>query len=235
MYVQKYLVDQGLCSRGEAESLLREGLILVNGKKAKPGIPLSPASIAGRPTDDVVTLAPKALALLTKKTTVAIYKPRGIVCSEVESEGRNVFDIFPQFKHLNTIGRLDKESEGLLLLSNDGLITKRITGDTHDVEKEYEVIVQEHVSNTKLVLMAEGIMLSDGQTLPAQVRAVSRHSFILILREGRNRQIRRMCGALNLTVSSLKRIRIGQLTLGTLRPGNFRKLTFEEISALRNK
>jgi pseudouridine synthase len=225
MYVQKYLVEKAICSRKEAEVFLREGLILINGKKAKPGVPLSPT--------DVVTLAPQAEKRLREKITIAIYKPRGIVCSNVEEEGRTVFDLFPQFKNLNTVGRLDKESEGLLLLSNDGLITKRITGDTHDVEKEYEVEVQEHVSNMKLVPIAEGLMLSDGQTLPAKVHATSRHSFRIILREGRNRQIRRMCGAVDLTVTSLKRIRIGELTLGTLRPGNFRKLEPEEVEMLR--
>ena len=226
MYVQKYLVEKAICSSKEAEVFLREGLILVNGKKAKPGVPLSPT--------DTVTLTPAAQRRLREKVTVAIYKPRGIVCSNVQEEGRTVFDIFPQFKHLNTIGRLDKESEGLLLLSNDGLITKRITGDTHDVEKEYEVKVQEHVSNTRLAPMAEGIMLSDGQTLPATVEATSRHSFRIVFREGRNRQIRRMCGAIDLTVTSLKRLRIGELTLGTLKPGNFRKLTLEEIQSLRD-
>lgn len=226
MYVQKYLVEKAICSRKEAEVFLRAGLILVNGKVAKPGVPLSPT--------DVVTLLPAAQTKLNQKVTVAIYKPRGIVCSNVQEEGKTVFDIFPQFKHLNTIGRLDKESEGLLLLSNDGLITKRVTGDTHDVEKEYEVTVQEHVSNVKLAPMVEGIMLADGITLPAQVQATSRHSFRIILHEGRNRQIRRMCGAINLTVADLKRVRIGDITLGTLKPGNFRKLTPEEIADLRN-
>lgn len=226
MYVQKYLVEKAICSRKEAEAFLREGLILINGKKAQPGVPLSPA--------DVITLSPEALSRLAKKITIIIYKPRGIVCSNVQEEGKTVFDILPQYKHLNTVGRLDKESEGLLLLSNDGLITKRVTGDTHDVEKEYEITVQEHVSNEKLAPMAEGIMLADGITLPTNVRAIGKHSFRIILHEGRNRQIRRMCGAINLTVTSLKRIRIGQLTIGTLKPGNFRKLTSEEIATLRN-
>lgn len=225
MYVQKYLVEKAICSRKEAEAFLRAGLIFVNGKRAEPGVPLSPA--------DTVTLAPAAQKKLDQKVTIAIYKPRGIVCSNVEEEGKTVFDIFPQFSHLNMVGRLDKESEGLLLLSNDGLITKRVTGDTHEVEKEYEVQVQEYVSNTILTPMAEGVMLSDGQTLPAKIHATSKHSFRITLREGRNRQIRRMCGAINLTVNSLKRFRIGELTLGTLKPGNFRKLTPEEIKKLR--
>lgn len=225
MYVQKYLVEKAICSRKEAEAFLRAGLIFINGKRAVPGVPLSPT--------DVVTLAPAAQNKLDQKVTIVIYKPRGVVCSNVEEEGRTVFDLLPQFSHLNMVGRLDKESEGLLLLSNDGLITKRVTGDTHEVEKEYEVTVQEYVSNAKLAPMAEGVMLSDGITLPAQVNAITKHSFRIILHEGRNRQIRRMCGAIGLTVTSLKRLRIESLTLGSLKPGNFRKLTPQEIQTLR--
>lgn len=227
MYVQKYLVEKAICSRKEAEVFLREGLIFVNGKKAQPGVPLSPT--------DVVTLAPAAEKRLGEKTTIAIYKPRGVVCSIGEDEGTTIFDIFPQFKHLNIVGRLDKESEGLLLLSNDGLITKAVTGDTHQVEKEYDVTVQEHISTQKMAPMMDSTLTLDDQALlPVKIKVITKHSFNIILQEGKNRQIRRMCGAFNLSVTHLKRIRIGEITLGTLKPGNFRKLTPEEISDLRN-
>ncbi len=227
MIVQKYLVSKNICSRREAEIFLREGLIFVNGKKAVPGIPLSPT--------DVVTLAPAAEKRLGEKTTVAIYKPRGVVCSIGQDEGTQIFDLFPKFKHLNIVGRLDKESEGLLLLSNDGLITKAVTGDTHQVEKEYDVTVQEHISKEKLAPMMDNtFLLNDEPLLPVKIKVTSKHSFNIILQEGKNRQIRRMCGAYNLTVSHLKRIRIGQITIGSLKSGNFRKLTEEEIQELRN-
>lgn len=226
MYVQKYLVEKAICSRKEAEVFLRAGLIFVNGKRAKPGVPLSPT--------DVVTLAPAAEKQLGEKTTIAIYKPRGVVCSIGSDEGTTIFDLFPKFRKLNIVGRLDKESEGLLLLSNDGLITKAVTGDTHQVEKEYEVVVQEHISKEKLAPMAEETLALDGsQLLPVHIKVTSKHSFTIILHEGKNRQIRRMCGMFNLTVTSLKRIRIGELTLGSMKPGNFRKLTGEEIAQLR--
>lgn len=227
MFVQKYLVQQGICSRREAEAFLREGLIYINGKKAIPGVPLQDT--------DVVTLSDRAMQKLGAKTTVAIYKPRGIVCSIEEDVGESVFDAFPQFRKLNIVGRLDKESEGLLLLSDDGLVTKAVTGEAHDVEKEYLVTVQEYISNAKLEPLARGVILQDGPTLPAQVHATSKHSFNIILREGRNRQIRRMCGKIGLTVLELKRIRIGTIELKDLKPGNYRKLTQEEINSLKQE
>lgn len=225
MIVQKYLVQKGVCSRREAEAMLRAGQIFVNGKKAIPGKPLG--------SSDVVTIDPAAQKKLDAKITVVIYKPRGVMCSRVRTEGKNVFDVFPQWKKLNTVGRLDKESEGLLLLSNDGLITKRVTGDTHEIEKEYEVTTQEEVFLGKLQPMTEGMLLNDGPTLPAPVKVIDRYAFRIILHEGRNRQIRRMCAALGLAVTSLKRIRIGSLKLGGLKSGESRPLTSQEVGELR--
>lgn len=226
MLIQKYLVEKGVCSRREAEAFLKAGLLFINGEKAKPGVPLNP--------DDVVTLAPAAKMKLDTKITVAMYKPRGIMCSTNSREGRNVFDIFPEYKNLNMVGRLDKESEGLLLLSNHGLVTKKVTGDTHETEKEYEVTTQEKVFLGKLKPMIDGMELSDGSTLPAKVEVVNNHMFRISIREGRNHQIRRMCAELGLSVLSLKRIRIGSIRLGNLRPGHSRKLTQEELEEMLN-
>ncbi|MBI3255430.1 MAG: rRNA pseudouridine synthase [Candidatus Andersenbacteria bacterium] len=225
MIVQKYLVQQGICSRREAEALLKAGHIYVNGKPARPGVPLEPT--------DVVTIDSAGQTKLDTKMTVAIYKPRGVMCTTSEKEGMNVFQVFPEYNNLHLVGRLDKESEGLLLLSNDGLITKQVTGDLHTTEKEYEVTVLEKVFAGKLKPMQDGMKLADRPTLPAQVWVLDNHTFRIILREGRNRQIRRMCGALNLTVETLKRIRIGQIELDEMEPGQSRKLTAEEIQTLK--
>lgn len=224
MIVQKYLVQQGICSRKEADDFLRAGLIYVNGEKAVPGKPLEPT--------DVVTLDPTVQKALDAKITVAIYKPRGIMCSRAKEEGKNIFDIFPQYKHLNAVGRLDKESEGLLLLSNHGLITKQVTGDTHSTEKEYAITTAEEVFVGKLEPMVKGMTLNDGPTLPAHIEVIHKHAFRITLREGRNRQIRRMCGQLGLTVTSLKRIRIGHISLGDMHPGDSRQLTVAEVKNL---
>lgn len=225
MIVQKYLVQKSICSRREAENLLRNKLIYVNGKPAIPGVPLLPT--------DIVTIDEQAAQELKKKITVAIYKPRGIMCSRSENEGTNVFDIFPQWQALNAVGRLDKESEGLLLLSNDGLVTKAVTGDTHATEKEYEVTTVEEVFAGKLKRMESPMMLSDELTLPAKVTVINKHTFRIILHEGKNRQIRRMCGQLNLTITSLKRIRIRNIHLGLLQPGEGRELTSPEVQTLK--
>lgn len=225
MIVQKYLVAQGICSRREAEELLKAGHIYVNGQKARPGVPLQDS--------DVVTVDSQGQAKLNSKITVAIYKPRGVMCTRSEKEGMNVFDVFPTWKHLHLVGRLDKESEGLLLLSNDGLITKQVTGNLHTTEKEYEVTTLEKVFAGKLQPMRNGMRLTDGLTLPAQVWVLDSHTFRIILKEGRNRQIRRMCGALNLTVTTLKRIRIGKIELGEMEVGKSRKLTTQEVQELK--
>lgn len=224
MQIQRYLALQGVCSRREAEKFLKAGLVTINGRVATPGTQAEEG--------DVVALLPAAQKTMERKMTVAIYKPRGIVCSYDKTEGKTVFEEFPEFRHLNTVGRLDKESEGLLLLSNDGLITKRVTGIERDIEKEYEVGTQETLPPAKLRPMERGVHLDDGVTLPAKVAIVNRNLFRIILREGRNRQIRRMCDTLRLTVVSLKRIRIGTILLGDMVPGDSRKLSTAEFKSL---
>ncbi|HSX24844.1 MAG TPA: pseudouridine synthase [Candidatus Andersenbacteria bacterium] len=226
MFVQKYLVEKAICSRKEAEVFLRQGLILVNGKKAQPGVPLNKT--------DVVTLDPALEQQLQTKQTIAIYKPRGVVCSIGSDTGPTIQTTFPRYKHLNIVGRLDKDSEGLLLLSNDGLITKAVTGDTHQVEKEYIVEVQEKINEQRISQLAKPMKLKVGITKPAIIELLDSHSFRIILQEGKNRQIRRMCGKIHLTVIALKRIRIGNITLGDMRPKETRKLTSEETTTLKN-
>lgn len=225
MIVQKYLAEQGICSRKEADAFLRAGHIFVNGSPAVPGSPIEPT--------DTVTLSSEAQRILDAKETVAVYKPRGVVCSLGDGEGTSVHDAFPQYRHLPVVGRLDKESEGLLLLSNDGLVTKAVTGDTHTVEKEYEVTVRETISQEKLAPMETGLTLSDGPTLPATVSVLNNHTFRIILKEGRNRQIRRMCGAIGLTVETLKRIRIGDIQIEDMQPGEARELHQKEVALLK--
>ncbi len=213
MRIQKYLSQKGIMSRREAEEYIRQGKILLNGNLVKEmGVQIDPEKdkieVLRRPED--------------KKITVAVYKPRGIVCSKNPAEGKSVFDIFPQFAHLNTVGRLDKESEGLLLLSNDGVVTAKITSQDHLVEKEYEVTTREPVMPNHLKKMEAGIILDGKKTLPAKAERLTRNSFSLILREGRNHQIRRMADLVHLTIERLVRVRIGNITLSGLTPGKSR-------------
>lgn len=227
--IQKYLSEQGICSRRQAEAFIEQGLVLVNGKVVREqGVQIDPEH-------DVVTLAKTAAKKLETTTTIAVHKPRGIASSRITSEGKNIFDLLPQFGHLNIVGRLDKESEGLLILSNNGPLARAITGDEHSTEKEYVVTVREHVSDAKLKSLEPGIELEDGPTLPAVIRRTGPHSFRIILREGRKHQIRRMCNFLHYTVESLKRVRVGNITLGNLASGSYRELTREEVSGLVEK
>jgi len=227
MRIQKYLSQEGICSRREAEKLMLEGKVLVNGKIVRElGTQIDP-------TKDVVKVESSKSESGKGKITVIVNKPRGIVCSKSSEEGETIFELLPQCKDLNIVGRLDKTSEGLLMLTNDGVVARRVTGEEHSMEKEYEVDVREKVNPSKLKFFDRGMILEDGPTLPAKTRMLDNHSFRVILREGRKHQIRRMCEKLHLTVTRLKRIRIGPIMLDNLKPGASRPLTKNEVASLR--
>ena len=228
MRIQKYLSEQGVASRREAEKLIKAGLVKLNGVVVREmGVQMDPAK-------DKITVSPVRPGA-TAKTTIALNKPRGIACSTVQTEGKTVHDAYPQFKHLNIVGRLDKASEGLLLLSDDGLVTKAVTGDKHLVEKEYQVVVREDVNAGRLKSLEPGIVLEDGPTLPCTTKFLNKHAFLITLREGRKHQISRMCEYLHLTVVRLLRVRIGPIDLDHMKSGTFRTLTAAEIQRLKHR
>lgn len=227
MRIQKYLSEKKILSRREATDYIKKGLIKLNGKVTREtGIQIDPQK-------DRVEILPVAKNLMSEKITVAVYKSRDIVSSKIKAEGKTIFELLPEFENLNAVGRLDKDSEGLILLSNDGAVTNAVTGDKHTIEKEYEVGVRESVSPSKLRKMTKGILLEDGMTLPTKTKLLTPHKFLIILKEGRKHQIRRMASAVYLTTISLKRIRVGNIRLGNLKPGGYRRLTQEEISKLK--
>ncbi len=210
-------------SRRETEKAILAGKIKVNGKVVKD---------LGRqidPNEDKVEITGDT----EEKTTILFNKPRGISSSKVKNEGENVFDILNQYAHLNAVGRLDKESEGLILLSNDGTLTNVVTGKEHLIEKEYIVETREKVSQSQVNALSKGIYLTDGPTLPAKVRKLNEHTLSIILKEGRNHQIRRMCDHVRLTIQRLNRVRIGKLGIDGLKQGEARKLSEQEISELK--
>lgn len=229
MRLDSYLAHAGIASRREAKDFVKRGLISVNGKKStEPGMKVFPEK-------DEITVSEKIAKKIKEKETVLVYKPRGYVSSPDSDEGvLNIFDSFPHFRHLNCVGRLDKESEGLILLSNDGLITKAITGKDHRIEKEYIVTTRERVPDGAIVRMEKGMRLEDGsKTLPAKVQKNKRNVFTIILKEGKKHQIRRMANACRLTIDSLKRVRIHNLEIGSMKPGHFSKLTQEEVDDIK--
>ncbi|MCA9352589.1 rRNA pseudouridine synthase [Patescibacteria group bacterium] len=224
--IEKYLSEQGIMSRREAKRFLASGDILVNGSIAQPGDKIDP-------THDTMTYSNAVNEGLEEKITVLVYKPRGYISSKDTDGHKTIFDVFPQFAHLNTVGRLDKESEGLILLSNDGMVTKAVTGKEHLLEKEYVVEVRERITPSMMKKMSEGIKLEDGWTLPAQASRVSTHTFRIVIKEGRKHQVRRMANACNLTVVSLKRVRIHNLIAPKMLPGNFKYVSKEQLHELK--
>ncbi len=225
MRIQKYLSQKKILSRREAEKALVEGKIKINGKVVRElGTQIDPDK------DRVEVALPKGGL---EKITVAINKPRDIVCSKNNEEGETIFELFPQFQNLNTVGRLDKDSEGLILLSNDGVVTALITGGDHLIEKEYEVKTREKVGKWHIKHLEQGIKLEDGMTLPAKAAILGEREFSLVLKEGRKHQIRRMANALQLTIERLKRVRIGKIKLGNLKLGTSRPLSAQELADLK--
>ena len=223
--LDKYLAESGIASRREVKAMIESKLIKVNGKL--------PNSAGDKINPSVDKIKVKQLAS-NNKTTIAVYKPRGVACTKDKDSGKTVFDVFKKFKHLNTVGRLDKESEGLLLLSNDGLVTKAITDKTHPSEKEYIVTVREDVLPWTTKKMSQGIRLENKYvTKPCKVEKINRNQFSIILKEGKKHQIRQMANAVGLTITELKRIRINNIYLGKARPGQHRTLSLEEISDLK--
>jgi len=227
MRIQKYLSKHKICSRREAETYIKMGLIKLNGVVIRD---------LGRqidPSIDKVELLNLPPSLASKKITIAVNKPKNIVCSKNSTEGKTIFELLPKFAHLNTVGRLDKASEGLILLSNDGTVTNAVTGDKHTVEKEYEVMVRETIRPNHIQKIETGMMLDDGPTLPARAKMLAPHLIQIVLKEGRKHQIRRMLAELNLTIEKLRRVRVGNIILGDLNIGEYRQLTDKELSFLK--
>lgn len=223
--INKYLADQGLTSRREADAMISAKQVLINGVPAKLGAQVK--------ATDVVTLA----SAPSKKRYLAYYKGRGVIS---HSPGENEVDIATRLKKdfnlsgISPIGRLDKDSEGLLLLSDDGRITGRILNPDQKLEKEYQVTVDKKINGFFTKMMATGVDIEGYHTKPAQITTEpdQPYQFNLILTEGKKHQIRRMCAALGYQVKALKRIRIGPITLGKIKPNQFRELTETERKKL---
>ena len=226
--------ERKILSRRETEAYILKDLIKVNGEIVRDlGRQVDPA----KDKVEIVDSPSKnnhRNRTHDRKITIAFNKPRGIVSSKSRSEGKTIFDLVPQFADLNAVGRLDKESEGLILLSNDGVVTSAVTGDDHKVEKEYEVSTREPLKERHIRIMARGMKIDNEEhTLPAKVELLSDHAFKIILKEGKRHQIRRMCSALNLTITNLRRTRIGNIFLLGISAGRYKTLSDKETERLK--
>ncbi|MGD9009806.1 MAG: pseudouridine synthase [Desulfobacteraceae bacterium] len=224
--LQKYLSDAGVCSRRAGENLIRKGRVSVNGETVTQlGTKIDPKL-------DRVAVDGATIGSVAKRIYIALNKPKGYVSSCKHPGEQVVVDLIDLPTRLFPIGRLDKESVGLLLLTNDGRLHHQLSHPGFDHEKEYEVSLQRPIDDADLKQMEMGIVLKGRRTRPAVVKRLSGRRFRIILKQGRNRQIRRMVRHLGHHVSRLKRIRMANIQLGKLPPGAWRYLTEAETKQL---
>ena len=232
MRLQKYLAQSGVASRRASEKLNAEGHVTVNGQK------VTEMGVQVEETDQVAVDG-KLVHLEEEKHYLLSNKPIGEVTTVSDPEGRpTVLDKFREYPvRLVPAGRLDFDSEGLLLLTNDGDVIQRVLHPSHEVEKSYLTKVSNHLTQEELMRIKTGVMLDGRMTSPARVRLIKEETFattvLVSIHEGRNRQVRRMFDAIGHQVVSLKRVRFGPLQLGDLQRGNWRYLTDEEVQKLK--
>ena len=231
--LQKFMAEQGIASRRKSEELIAQGKVKVNGHPAQLGDKINPYK-------DLVTVRGEKITFVKKRKMVYImlHKPRGYVTTVSDERGRKtVMDLIPDIKErVYPVGRLDRDSEGLLILTNDGVFTNCMTHPSHEYSKVYRVTVRPGVNDEILNNLRTGIELDGKKTAPAEVTVLTQEEgrvvLEFIIHEGRNREIRRMCESQGLEVARLKRTAIGSLKLGMLGQGKYRELSEQEVKKL---
>lgn len=232
--IQKLIAESGMCSRRKAEEFIKDGKVKVNGRIASIG--------DGATYDDVIMVDGERLYVTKKRTKyyIMLNKPRGYVTTMSDELDRKcVTELLEGVgDRVYPIGRLDKNSEGLLLFTNDGKFANNIMHPSKHISKTYRVTVRPSITEEQLVQLSNGVVIDGRKTLPANVTVITEEEgrvvLRMVIREGRNRQIRKMCEAVGLEVARLRRTAIGPVKLGMLKPGDYRELTAEELKALRN-
>lgn len=229
--LQKMLADCGVASRRKAEEMIQAGLVTVNGETAHIGDKVDPrrdrVAVKGRPVQ------PRS-----KNVYIMLHKPRGYITTMSDEMGRRcVAELVKEIpERIYPVGRLDRDSEGLLLMTNDGAFANKMVHPSMHVPKVYRVTIRPSITEDQLTQMSVGMEIDGEKTLPASVRVLEQQQgrvvLEIVLQQGRNRQIRKMCEQLGLEVARLKRIAMGPVKLGMLQPGQYRELTKEEIKGL---
>lgn len=231
MRLQKWLADAGVASRRKCETIINEGRVSINGEIAALGCSVEDG--------DNIELDGKPVKTAEDKVVFAFNKPRGVLCTSDDPQGRRtVQDFFKdQPYRLYNVGRLDYESEGLLLMTNDGDLAYRLTHPKYEIEKTYHVVCDALLTNAQMQMLEKGIELDDGMTAPARLENARRQengyfSFDLTIHEGKNREVRRMVEKLGRRTVRLQRLRIGCVNIKGLESGEWRSLTKDEVIGL---
>lgn len=227
MRLNKYISETGICSRREADQWIEQGRVTLNGVRAELGTQVNDG--------DEVRVNGKLLGAKKKDVYIALNKPVGITCTTERHVEGNIVDFVGHRDRIFPIGRLDKDSEGLILLTNNGDIVNEILRSEHNHEKEYIVTVDKPVTTEFIREMASGVRILDTMTKPCKVSQTGKNRFQIILTQGLNRQIRRMCEAFDYQVRSLKRIRIMNVKLDGIAVGAWRDLSPSELNGLLPK
>ena len=222
--LNKYLSEAGVCSRREADRLIASGRVTVDGRPGETGMKVCPGQ--------KVCIGKKVVSRQEEMVLLAVNMAVGFVCTEVRRERNSIIRYLDYPVRITYIGRLDKDSRGLLLMTNNGDIINQIMRSANRHEKEYKVTVDREVTRDFLNRMAAGVPILDTVTRPCQVQKIGKYTFSIILTQGMNRQIRRMCEALGYQVKDLLRTRILNIRLGNLKEGEYRQVTDEELNEL---
>ncbi|HNQ61925.1 MAG TPA: 23S rRNA pseudouridine(2604) synthase RluF [Bacteroidia bacterium] len=222
--LNKFISETGYCSRREADRLIQEGKVKINGIVPELGTQVG--------EDDVVSIDDKIISLQNEFIYLAFHKPPGIICTTETNVKDNIIDYLNYPKRIFPIGRLDRASEGLIFLTNDGDIVNKILRAGNNHEKEYMVTVDRPITAKFITEMSNGIPILDTVTRKCKVEKTDKHEFKIILTQGLNRQIRRMCDYLDFRVQRLIRTRIMNVTLENLEPGSLRELSIDEMQII---
>lgn len=222
--LNKYLSEAGVCSRREADRLIESGKVTVEGVRAQTGMRVTPGQ--------TVKVGRKVVSKQDEMIVLAVNKPRGIVCTEERRERNSIVRFLNYPVRVTYVGRLDKDSRGLLLMTNNGDIINKMMRAANYHEKEYKVTVDQEITPEFIRQMSSGVPILDTVTRPCRVEKIGKYTFSIILTQGLNRQIRRMCEALGYQVKDLVRVRVMNIRLGSLREGEYRKVTDEELEEL---
>ena len=224
MRLNKYISETGVCSRREADKWIEAGRVTCNGAPAALGTKVAPG--------DEIRVDGEIIGVKKRQIYIALNKPVGITCTTESHIEDNIIDLVAHSERIFPIGRLDKDSEGLILLTNNGDIVNEILRSENNHEKEYIVTVDRAITDLALSMMAGGVKIMGEITKPCKVVRIDEKTFRIILTQGLNRQIRRMCSALGYKAQKLKRVRIINIELGTLGVGDWRDLTDVEVRGL---